>query len=169
MADIFCNNCGLVFHSHIVPCPRCLRCSRCGSKCPKGAASCPAFAHPLDAESLAELEQQLDPGLTRNQRAIRSCEKDWANEQLLKRLNVWGHAVLALHGLLCLHVVLWLLWAAIQNLWISVLLATAFAFVSSLGFFRLLRGGWFRVLLRKESGAQGRGSPAFPGEESTLV
>jgi hypothetical protein len=101
MADIFCNNCGLIFDSRIVPCPRCQRCSRCGATCPAGADRCPAFDHALDEEALAELERGLDPSSPANQKIIRWCQRAWADSQLFGRLSIWCHLLFALLTTVC--------------------------------------------------------------------
>ena len=149
MADIFCTNCGLVFDSRVVPCPRCRRCSRCGTKCPEGVERCPHFEHELDADALAKLERSLDPGSPANQRAIRSCQRDWENSQLWERLTIWGHIVVALlttAGTIMLSEVLTV--AGMQNLWGRALICTVAIFVCLRTFLWVLRRGCLPWLLR---------------------
>jgi hypothetical protein len=162
MADIFCNCCGLVFESRIVPCPRCMRCSRCGTKCPKGATNCPSFEHALDAASLDELEKRLDPTVSANRKTIRSCERDWENGQLMERLNFWGHAVFAVLAAMWVVLPELLKAAGIENMWVRVLVGTFLTIASLLGFFRLLRQGWLRVLLRKADREEESGGSRIP-------
>lgn len=151
MADVFCINCGLIFDSHVVPCPRCLRCCRCGMKCPRGTTKCPNCGHPSDLESLGELEKKLDPTLPTNQKTIRSCEWEWENDQLVERFNFWGQLVLALLGAVCTMLLdALLMGAGIQDIWIRGPVCVLTLVASLRGFFTLLRRGWFRGLFREK-------------------
>ena len=155
MADIFCNNCGLVFDSRVLPCPRCRRCSRCGTRCPKGVERCPRFEHASDADALAELERNLDPSLSANQKTIRWCQRAWENSRLIERLSIWGHLAAALLITICMHVLSeLLLTVGIHNLWIRVLVCTLAMFASWLAFLHLLRRGWLRWLLHDGASSQ---------------
>src|SRR5262249_9600467 len=150
MADIFCNNCGLVFDSRIVPCPRCQRCCRCGAKCPAGADRCPAFDHALDDEALAKLERGLDPSSPANQKFIRWRQRAWADSQLFERLNLRGHLLFALLTTVCTMALSEVLAAAGINVWVRAILGTLVLIVCLRVFLRLLRRDWSRGLLRAD-------------------
>lgn len=147
MADIYCCGCGLIFDSEFAPCPRCQRCSLCGTKWPASAEKCPCCAYPTDAEAKAELVKRLDPTLPANRKAIRSLEIDWENSLL--RLNFLGMLV---QGLL-LGVILGGLLVARDHvsLWLVYPLGGILLYSWNRAFFRLLRQGWFRWLLRSKS------------------
>jgi len=156
MADIFCNNCGLVFDSRIMPCPRCRRCSRCGAKCPAGADRCPRFDHALDDETLAELQRRLDPSSPANRKIIRWCQTGWADSQLFGGLNIWAHLLFALLTTACTMALNEALTAAGISLWVRAALG-AFVFLVCLRVFLcLLRWIWSRGLLRGDASRAGK-------------
>jgi len=150
MADIFCNGCGLVYDSHVYPCPRCQRCARCGTYCKAGENQCSLCEYPSDAQKVAEEEKKLDPLLPANAKAIRSLAIVWENGVLMGRLNLRGKLFVALFCGVYFGVVLGET-ADVEGFWLRASIQGVCGlvlYVLFLGFLRLLRHGWFRWLLR---------------------